>query len=185
MNLKRNLFTPVLLLATLFIVSACSSHRTFESDMRVSGAPDWVNGEELVTKSEHGKVIRKVGQAAPMGNISLQKTMAANRARAALAREISLAVESVQQDVAAGAEGDADAQADIASETNFNTATLMTGSRIRAFWKDKKTGDIYALAELELKTVEDSLKRSKSLSKAFKRYLDRHPEAVDKQTSGE
>lgn len=185
MNLKCNLFTPVLLLATLFIVSACSSHRTFESDMRVSGAPDWVNGEELVTKGEHGKVIRKVGQAAPMGNISLQKTMAANRARAALAREISLAVESVQQDVAAGAEGNADAQADIASETSFNTSTLMTGSRIRAFWKDKKTGNIYALAELELKTVEDSLKRSKSLSKAFKQYLDANPDIFSKPQKGQ
>lgn len=165
------------LTATL-ILAACSSHRSFESDMQVEDAPDWVNGQELVKSGERGKVIRAVGQASPLGNISLQKTTAANRARAELARELSVAVDSAQQNFTFAIEGEKEARSDISSENKFNTNVLMAGSRIAAYWKNEKTGDIYALAELEMSQVKTNLERSKNMNKAFKKYLQQNPDAL-------
>lgn len=166
------------------ILGACSSHRTFESDMRVEDAPDWVNGQELVKSGEKGKIMRAVGQAAPLGNVSLQKTTAANRARAALARELSLAVDSAQQNFSSAVEGEGESSSEISLDNKFNSNILMTGSRIAAYWKDEKTGDIYALAELELKQLKDNVKRSSVLSKEFKKYLQQNPGALLNNPTG-
>lgn len=174
----------LLVLSAAAVLAACSSNRTFESDMQVSGAPDWVNGQDLVKSSEKGKVMRAVGQASPIGNTSLQKTTAANRARAALARELSVAVNTAQRNFASANEGEGESTSEITQENKFNSNVLIAGARIAAYWKDKKKGDIYALAELDVSKIKEGIERSKGLSKEFKNHLKQNPDAFLNHSTG-
>ena len=70
----------VLFLALL--LSACSDKSFIESDMGLSDAPDWVNEGTQAVSDDDGRLIHGVGMAPAMGDVSLQKATADNRARA-------------------------------------------------------------------------------------------------------
>ncbi|MCZ6579496.1 MAG: hypothetical protein O6927_09175, partial [Gammaproteobacteria bacterium] len=67
------------------VLGACSSKTVIESDMGLSGAPDWVNEGTQAVKDDDGRLIHGVGMAPAMGDVSLQKATADNRARAEIA----------------------------------------------------------------------------------------------------
>ena len=75
------------LLATTFLMlSACGGKTMVESDLGIRGAPDWVNEGTQYLNDKNGRLFHGVGQAPVMGDDSLQKTTADNRARAEVTR---------------------------------------------------------------------------------------------------
>ena len=148
------------------VLGACSSKTTIESDMGLDDAPDWVNEGTQAVKDDDGRLIHGVGMAPAMGDVSLQKATADNRARAEIARVLSTFVDAVISDYTASTGGVADLN--VEREIRSTTQLVLSGARILGHWKDEDTGDVYAFAELDMDAVDKSLQTATYLSAAFK-----------------
>ena len=150
------------------VLSACSSRTVIDSDMGISGAPDWVNEGTQAIENNEGRLIHGVGMAPSMGDTSLQKSTADNRARAEVARVLSTYIDAVSKDYTASSGGEADLN--VEREIRSTTQLALSGARILGRWKDEDTNDVYSFAELDMDAVEATLKTATSLSDAFKTY---------------
>lgn len=147
-------------------LAACSSKTTIESDMGLDHAPDWVNEGTQAVSDDDGRLIHGVGMAPAMGDASLQKSTADNRARAEIARVLSTYVDAVIVDYTAS--GGSETDLDVAREIRSTTQIALSGARILGHWKDEASGDVYAFAELDMEAVDRTLETATSLSAAFK-----------------
>jgi hypothetical protein len=165
-------------LSVLFLVlalGACSSKTTIESDMGLDNAPDWVNEGTQAVSDDDGRLIHGVGMAPAMGDVSLQKATADNRARAEIARVLSTFVDAVINDYTASTGGAADLN--VEREIRSTTQLTLSGARILGHWKDENTGDVYAFAELDMEAVNKTLETATSLSAAFKDHYRKSTDA--------
>jgi hypothetical protein len=156
-------------------LSACSSKTTIESDMGLDNAPDWVNEGTQAVSDDDGRLIHGVGMAPAMGDVSLQKATADNRARAEIARVLSTFVDAVINDYTASTGGTADLN--VEREIRSTTQLVLSGARILGHWKDEDTGDVYAFAELDMDAVDKSLETATALSDAFKGHYKENADA--------
>ena len=156
-------------------LAACAGNKKIESDLGIKGAPDWVNEGSQAINNEDGRLIHGVGMAPPMGDSSLQKATAENRARTQIARALSTYIDATISDYTAsmGYNADLSVERDIESTTKLSLA----GARIIGDWKDKRTGNIYAAAELDLKVLKRSLATAENLSDSFKEYFAQSADA--------
>jgi hypothetical protein len=106
--------------------------------------------------------------ASNLSDTSLQKSTADGRARAEIARILNTYIDSTLDDYTASM-GDT---ADINVERTIRSTTKLaiSGARILGHWKDKKTGDIYAFAELNLDSMDELIAQAENLSSSFKQY---------------
>jgi len=169
---QLNTFSILFLVLAL---GACSSKTVIESDMGLSNAPDWVNEGTQAVDNDDGRLIHGLGMAPPMGDISLQKATADNRARAEIARVLSTYVNTVIKDYtgSTGSEADLNVERVIDSTTQL----ALSGARILGHWKDDDSGDVYAFAELDMEAVEKSLQTAANLSAAFKDHYKNNVDA--------
>ncbi len=166
------MFRPVYGLTLMMLVvglSACSSNSpTIESNMGIKGAPDWVNEGTQSVDNINGRYIYGVAFAAPMSDESLQTATADNRARAEVAKVVSTYIDSTMSDYTA-ATGDT-ASNSIEQSINSATKTVLNGAKIKGHWKDKKSGNIYSFAEMDMKVLDDAISTAGKLSDSFKAY---------------
>lgn len=165
-------------LCVLFLVlalGACSSKTTIESDMGLDNAPDWVNEGTQAVSNDDGRLIHGVGMAPPMGDVSLQKATADNRARAEIARVLSTYVDAVISDYTASTGGETDMN--VEREIRSTTQLVLSGARMLGHWKDEDSGDVYAFAELDMDAVDKSLETATALSDAFKGHYKENADA--------
>ena len=154
------------LLFLALVLGACSSQTTIESDMGLSDAPDWVNEGTQAVKDDDGRLIQGVGMAPAMGDVSLQKATADNRAGAEIARVLSTFVDAVINDYTASTGGAADLN--VEREIRSTTQLVLSGARMLGHWRDENTGDVYAFSELDMDAVDKSLETATALSDAFR-----------------
>lgn len=164
--------TSALKVAALLVLglslTACGGRTNVESDLGISGAPDWVNEGTQAVSDKDGRLIQGVGMAAPMGDMSLQKSTADNRARAEIARILSTYIDATIEDFSASSGGELDAS--VERTIRGQTQQALSGARILGHWKDKKTGTIYSFAELDMKEVDKTLGAAGELAEGFKDY---------------
>jgi hypothetical protein len=118
------------LLILALVLGACSSKTFIESDMGLSDAPDWVNEGTQAVKDDDGRLIHGVGMAPAMGDVSLQKSTADNRARAEIARVLSTYVDAVINDYTASTGSDADLN--VEREIRSTTQLALSGAHV--YW---------------------------------------------------
>ncbi len=167
---SSKLISTVTLFLLFGLLSACGGRTNIESDLSIKGAPDWVNEGTQAVSDQKGRLIQGVGMSAALGDFSLQKSTADARARAEVARVLSSYVESTMNDFTASADGKLDAS--VEREIKSKTALALSGARILGHWKDKRTGDIYAFAELDMKEVNATLKSATEMNEGFQAYYD-------------
>lgn len=64
------------------VLAACSSSPSkVKSDLGLKGAPDWVNEGTNILNEKDGRLFHGVGSANPVGDMSLQTSVADDRAR--------------------------------------------------------------------------------------------------------
>jgi hypothetical protein len=166
---------PLGILFLVLALGACSGKTVIESDMGISNAPDWVNEGTQAVDNDDGRLIHGLGMAPPMGDISLQKATADNRARAEIARVLSTYVDAVIKDYTASAGSEADLNVERVIQST--TQLALSGARILGHWKDDDTGDVYAFAELDMDAVDKSLQTAAYLSEAFKDHYKNNADA--------
>ncbi len=177
---KRHYSTQVLKALMLagfsLLIFGCSGKTLVESDLGMSGAPDWVNQGTQYLNNNKGRLFHGVGEAPVMGDVSLQKSTADNRARAEVARILSsyLDVASHDYGTASGTGKNATNQQSVSREIQNISKINLSGARIIGRWKDKKTGTIYSLAELDMKYVNEVIKNVNHMNQNLQRYINKH-----------
>ena len=171
----KNVF---LLITVLLVASGCSSKQSsedIETDMKLADAPAWSN--------EDGRLIHGVGSAPAMGDLSLQKATADNRARAEIARIMSTFIDSTLADYSASNGESFDMSVD--KTLKSSTRAALSGAVIIGSWRSTKSGEVYSFAELDLKKLETSISNADKVNQAFKNYSKQNLEAnFDRFTQG-
>lgn len=167
----------VMLICAATLLVACSGKTMVKSDLAIAGAPDWVNEGTNTLNNRGGRLIHGVGEAPSMGDESLQISTADDRARTEVARVLSSYMDVVSSDYAAATNNTDNEQA-IARQIKSTTKVVLSGARIIAHWRQKSTGMIYSLAELDMKQVKDTLKTVEGLNEDMRMYVDKHGDNI-------
>lgn len=160
------------LLVSILLLAGCASEPKVDSDLGIAGAPDWVNEGTQAVENDDGRFIHGVGMSPVVGDLSLQKSTAANRARAEVAKVLSVSMSTLHADYVAS-DGE-EAESNLEREINSSTQLALNGVKIVGYWKDPRTRDIYAIAQLDVKKLEKSVKRAGRLSENFKKHFIKH-----------
>ncbi len=168
-------------------IAACSSTNKIESDLGLKDAPDWVNQGTQVMNDKGGRYFHGVGSASPMGDMSLQKSVADDRARAEVARVLSSYMDVVSNDyMAATKAGSSGANEESVSREIKNlTKVNLTGAKIIGSWRDPKTNIIYSMAELDMKQVKGTLEGVQDMNSDLKRYITTQADNIFDRVSKE
>lgn len=169
---RAYLFT---LMLSLMMLGACSSSPKIESDMGIKGAPDWVNEGTQAVDHKDGRYIYGVAFAPPINDESLQTSTADNRARAEVAKVVSTYIDSTLSDYISSTGGSA--STNIEQSINSVTQTVLNGAKIKGRWRDKKSGNIYSFAEMDMKSLDDAIAAAGKLSQNFKEYYSQKASA--------
>ena len=156
-------------------ISGCSTESTkVESNLGIKGAPDWVNKGSAILSTKDGRLFQGVGSAAPMGDMSLQKSVADDRARAEVARELSSFLDVVSNDYSASAKSGGAAgenEESVSRQIKNTTAINMAGAKIIGSWRDPQSNTIWSIAELDMEHVKSTVAGVKDMNPDLKRYI--------------
>jgi len=170
----------------ILLLAGCSSKTEVESDLHIAGAPDWVNEGNQMLKDRGGRLFHGIGSAPPMGDLSLQKTTADDRARAELARIFSSYLKVASNDYSASA-GDGDEQLSeqaVTRQIDSLTQINLSGAKIIGRWRDEDSGTIWSLAELDIKHVKKTLDTAMQMSPALRDFLSREGDSIFDRMTG-
>lgn len=158
----------------VLILAACSGATKVESDLGIKGAPDWVNQGSNVLNNKDGRLFHGVGSASPMGDMSLQKSVADDRARSEVARVLSSYMDVVSSDyLSAAKSGDTNVtEESVTRQIKALTKVNLSGARIIGSWRDPKSNIVYSIAELDMNHVKSTLAATQGMNDDFKRYIE-------------
>jgi hypothetical protein len=171
-------------IAAISLLTACGGPTNIESDLGIEGAPDWVNEGSQAVSDKDGRLIQGVGSAPDLGDASLQKATADNRARAEIARVLSSYMDVALNDflgsssAGGSAETETTANASVQQQINSLSQVVLNGAKIIGNWKDERTGIIYSFAELDTKRIKDIVSANQAMSEDLKNYLLTQGDAV-------
>jgi hypothetical protein len=155
-------------------LGACGTAPTkLESDLGVKGAPDWVNKGTAYVSNQDGRLFHGVGSAGPMGEASLQRATADDRARAEVARIFSSYLDVVSNDYQSAAKSGTLSVSEEAVSRQIKNLTKvnLSGARIVARWQDPRSHHVYSIAELDIKAVKDNVAATQDMNDDMRRYL--------------
>jgi hypothetical protein len=172
---KSHLVAKLLSMALLALaISACSSTTKVKSDLGIKGAPDWVNEGTNILNDKDGRLFHGVGSASPMGDMTLQKSVADDRARAEVAQVLSSYMDVVSNDYISSAKagGANDTEEAVSHQIKALTKVNLAGAKIIGSWRDPKTNIIYSIAELDMKHVKSTLAGTQDMNDDLRRYIE-------------
>jgi len=182
---KRHFYLGSVAIVVL-LIAGCSSKTEVESDLRIKDAPDWVNEGNQMLNDRDGRLFHGIGSAPPMGDLSLQKTTADDRARAELAHIFSSYLKVVSNDYSASA-GSGDEQLSeqaVTRQIDSLTQINLTGVKIIGRWRDENTGSIWSLAELDIKHMQKTLDKAMQMSPALREFLAEEGDSIFDRMTG-
>lgn len=184
--MNKSYFSIGTLIISALLFAGCSSKTTVESDLHIADAPDWVNEGNQMLNDEDGRLFHGIGSAPPMGDHSLQKNTADDRARAEVARVFSsfLTIASKDYSTAASQAGEYISEQSASRQVDNLTQVNLTGAKIIARWQDENTGFIWSLAELDLARVQKTLDKAETMSPALKEFLSQQGNTIFDQLTG-
>ena len=175
-------------LALALVLGACGGGKTVvESDLGIKGAPDWVNKGSSVLNDRDGRLFHGVGSSPAMGDESLQRSTADDRARAEVARMLSTYMDVVSNDyvAASGAGANASSEQAVSRQIKAVTRLNLSGSKIIGRWKDARTNTVYSISELDLKHIKSTMQGSKEMNEDLRRYIDSNAENIFDKVSAQ
>lgn len=184
--MKRRHISIATLVVSVLLFVGCSNKTMVESDLNISGAPDWVNEGNQMLSDKDGRLFHGIGSAPAMGNHSLQKNTADDRARAEVARTFSsyLTVASKDYSTAATQGGEQVSEQAVSRQIDNLTQINLTGAKIIGRWQDGNTGFIWSLAELDLDRVQKTLDKAEAMSPALREFLAQQSNSIFDRLTG-
>ncbi len=177
----------IILATTLALIAGCSGKTRVESDLRIKGAPDWVNEGTQMLNDKGGRLFHGVGSAPNMGDESLQMSTADDRARAEIAKVLNSFLKTASSDYSAMAlsGGESVNEQSVSRQIENLTQINLTGAKIIGRWRDKRTGNIWSVAELDMKHMKETLEKAEQMSPGLRDFLVGEGDTVfDRITGG-
>lgn len=175
------------IVAVGLFLSGCSGMENVTKEQ--DSSPAWVMQGSGAFGGEKGKVFYGVGSASNIGNLSLLRTAAKNRATNEVAKVFQTYTSSLMKDYAASTTGGV---AKVSSEEQhveqaIKTVTSMTlsGVQIVDQWQDPKTGEYFALARLDLDAFKDSMEKAQELNSKVKEYIKQNADRLHQELEKE
>ncbi|MFZ3071808.1 MAG: LPP20 family lipoprotein [Thermodesulfobacteriota bacterium] len=156
-------------------------------------APCWVIKGSGCYGGERGTAFYGVGSASGIGNMSLLRTASDNRARNDVAKVFEFNTKSLMKDymastTAGAAVGDTSARSEeqhVEQVVKTIVAMTLSGVEIVDHWQNPATGELFALARLDLKAFDDSLDKVKELDKGVKEYIKQNADKLHQELDTE
>lgn len=169
------------------LLAGCGSKTVVESDLNIKGAPDWVNQGTQMLNDNDGRLFHGVGQATPMGDESLQRSTADERARAEVARVLNSYLNVATKDYSAMASrgGEQANEQSVSRQIDNLTQVNLTGAKIIGHWRDKKTQTVYAIAELDMKRMKETVEQLEAMSPGLRDFLTQQGDTIFDRLAGE
>lgn len=177
----------VLVVTVTTLFAACSSQTQLESELGIKGAPDWVNKGTAYVNNKDGRLFMGVGSAAPMGDASLQRATADDRARAEVARIFSSYLDVVSNDYQSSAKSGTNNVAEEAVSRQIKNLTKidLAGARIIAHWRDTKTSTLWSICEIDMKMLKDTVAARQDMNENAQRYIQTNADNIFDRVSKE
>ena len=166
--MKTKHWLGVLVMGGLLAGCASGGGSTASGNL-ASGAPAWVNTNGLSDSRCHHGNICGVDLASGIDDKSLAMDTADNRARFKVAQVLKDKVSGIADDLraqeAAGhTYSGRDPELGIKNFQHDFVDLTLTGANIIDRWRDSKTGDIYSLCLLDVKSMQETLDKISNLS---------------------
>jgi len=179
MKMKQAYRALLLVVLALSFLIGCAGETkkevTANTPIQDLGAPDWVVKGSGAFGGDSGKVFYGVGSAYGMKNFSLLRSAADNRARNEVSKVFQMYTASLAKDyMASTMAGDPNVTSEEQHvEQAVKTVTSMTlsGVEIVDHWQHPATGELFALARLDLAAFKDNLSKAKELSNQARDYI--------------
>ena len=163
-----------MVLAMFFIGCGKESKREYASNM-YPDAPEWVSRGSGAFMDELDKVFYAVGSASGIRNMALLRTAADNRARAEMAKVFQYYSASIMSDYMASTLADDPTVTSEQQHVDQSIKTIakvtLSGVIIVTHWKDKKSGELFSLARVDLEAFKGNLDRVQNLDQRVKDYV--------------
>jgi hypothetical protein len=175
-----------MVVAVTLCLTGCTGKTLVESNLKIKGAPDWVNEGTQILKNDKGRLFHGVGSAPPMGSQSLQVSTADNRARAELARVLSSYMEVLSDDylnAVRNSEG-ALSSGSVSQQIQAVSKINLTGAKIVGRWRDTKTAEVYSLAELDINQIKELVQHTSAMNDSLKEFLQTESDSIFDRQSG-
>ncbi len=183
----NNRYRFVIAVIAAVLLAGCGSKTVVESDLNIKGAPDWVNEGTQMLNDNGGRLFHGVGQAAAMGDESLQRSTADERARAEVARVLNSYLNVATKDYSAMASrgGEQANEQSVSRQIDNLTQVNLTGAKIIGHWRDKKTQTVYAIAELDMKRTKETVEQLEAMSPGLRDFLTQKGDTIFDRLAGE
>ncbi|MEE9523342.1 MAG: LPP20 family lipoprotein [Thermodesulfovibrionales bacterium] len=171
--MKRTVSTIFVVLTGLFLLYGCGGSK----EVKPAGMqpPEWVIKGSGAFGGERGKVFYGVSSAYGIKNFSLLRSAADNRARNEVAKIFQFYSASLMKDyMASTMAGDPNVSSEEQHvEQAVKTVTSMTlsGVEIVDHWQHPETGELFALARLDLEAFKNNMDKAKELNRQVRDYI--------------
>ncbi|MBI5409171.1 MAG: hypothetical protein HZA14_07385 [Nitrospirae bacterium] len=188
--MKRLCVLGIVLLVGLALITGCATTKiTEKTPIQDLKAPDWVLKGSGAFGGESGKVFYGVASAFGMENFSLLRTAADNRARNEVAKVFQFYTASLCKDyMASTMAGDPKVTAEeqhVECAGKTVTAMTLSGVEIVDHWQHPATGELFALARLDLNTFKDNLEKARDLDEKVKNYIKQNADKLHEKLEKE
>ena len=184
-KLEINMKIGTIAVVALLALAGCAGQTKLESDLGIKGAPDWVNKGTAYVSNDGGRLFHGVGSAGQMGDASLQRSVADDRARAELAKIFSAYMDVVATDYQSAAKAGGASAADEAVSRQIRALSQvnLAGAKVIARWIDPKQKVVWSIAEIDLKQVKDTAAAAPGMNGDLQRYVGTRAENVFDQVA--
>ena len=180
--MKRNGILTVILFPLLAacLLMGCAAKTQEVAQPTEPQRPAWVDKGSGAFEGEMGNVFYGVGSAYGIKNPSLLRSTADNRARAEVARVFKTYTAALMKDYAAstmaGDPNETSEEQHVEQTIKSFTKAELAGVQIVDHWKDTDTGELFALARMDLSAFENYLDQAKDLSEAARQRVIKNAE---------
>ncbi len=138
-------------------------------------APAWVFSGGGAQTRDGNKIIYGVGSAPEMKDITIQRSRAANRARAEILKVFNNYIAYMMKDYArsttAGDMSKESYESDVLQVQKTVSIGDLTGAQLADTWRDPNDGTIYVMMALDLGAVQELLSKKGELDQKLKDYV--------------
>jgi len=164
---------------TVLVASALLSP-SFAAELTIKDAPQWVNTGTAYETIQGKRLFHGVGSAPVMGDDALQKATAEGRARKELQRILTTYL------IDMASQYKTTAPSDTASTPEYQSTGQLTAlgkpaikeAKIVARWRDRRTGLLYTLIQLDLKDVKRIAANSNDISPDTQTFVQEYGDIV-------
>jgi hypothetical protein len=177
MKVRRKHLIYAVPLISFFLLFGCGgkAKEIPQPEVTTPQKPDWVEKGSGAFGGEMGKAFYGVGAAYGMKNPSLLRSSADNRARAEVAKVFKTYTASLMKDyqasTMAGNPEETSEEQHVEQTIKTFTKAELAGVQIVDHWKDPETGELFALARMDLSAFEEYLKQGSQLSEAVRQRV--------------